>query len=214
MLLEESLWSKGYTLVGGVDEAGRGSLAGPIVASCVVLPAYSSLPGLKDSKLLSRKQREVLFEQVCSLATSVGIGLIGEGIIDMVGINRANYLAFWEAIRGVEMMSSVDFLILDWINLPGLLIPSISTTHAESKSLTVAAASVVAKVTRDQLMTDFYHSEFPHYGFAQHKGYGTKQHLAALEVWGMSPVHRRTFCRRYEEKRKGKPGRSSRLPLD
>lgn len=193
-MVEEELWKRGYTRIGGVDEAGRGPLAGPLVASCVVIPPGFSLPDLRDSKKLSPSRRRKLFERICACALSIGVSIVGEKWIDVLGIQKANLFAFQDAMYRAFLGGSPDFLILDWWKIPSLSIPSLSLSHAEDLSISVASASVVAKVVRDQLMEDFYHPLFPQYGFSSHKGYGTQFHLTQIAVWGLSPCHRKSFC--------------------
>jgi len=199
-MIEEFLWERGYSFIGGVDEAGRGPLAGPLVAACVVLPRYSYLPGVKDSKSLSPSRRKELYREICSSAWTIGIGMVGEKFIDTVGIEKANVLVFQEAIYRASSSYFPDFLILDWVKIPSLLVSSCSLPHAESKSAAVAAASVVAKVFRDEIMENFYQPLFPHFSFSQHKGYGTSLHQKEIEKWGLESCHRLSFCRKY-----GKP---------
>jgi len=196
-MIEEFLWERGYSFIGGVDEAGRGPLAGPLVAACVVLPRYFYLRGVKDSKSLSPSRRKELYQEICSSALAIGIGMVGERFIDTVGIEKANVFVFQEAIRWASFSYFPDFLILDWVKVPSLNFPSCSLPRAESKSETVAAASVVAKVFRDELMENFYQPLFPRYSFSQHKGYGTSIHREEIEKWGLEDCHRRSFCRRY-----------------
>ncbi|MGC8778902.1 MAG: ribonuclease HII [Candidatus Caldatribacteriaceae bacterium] len=193
-MVEEELWRKGYQRIGGVDEAGRGPLAGPLVASCVVVPLGFSLPGLRDSKKLSPLKRRALFEMICSKALSVGVSVVGERWIDLLGIQKANLFALENAVYRAFWHELPDFLIFDWWKVPFISIPSLSLAHAEELSVAVASASVVAKVVRDQIMEDFYHPLFPHYGFSVNKGYGTRFHLAQIETWGLSCCHRRSFC--------------------
>ncbi|MEN3186915.1 MAG: ribonuclease HII [Atribacterota bacterium] len=196
-MVEEELWEKGYTRIGGVDEAGRGPLAGPLVASCVVISPGFSLPDLRDSKKLSPTKRKELFEEICLRAMSIGVSVVGEKWIDVLGIQKANFFAFQDAIRRAFLRESPDFLILDWWKIPALSIPFLSFSHAEDLSVAVASASIVAKVVRDQLMEDFYHPLFPQYGFSSHKGYGTQFHLTQIAIWGLSPYHRKSFCASY-----------------
>ncbi|MDI3542653.1 MAG: ribonuclease [Candidatus Atribacteria bacterium] len=199
-MIEEFLWERGYSFIGGVDEAGRGPLAGPLVAACVVLPRYCYLPGVKDSKSLSPSRRKELYKEICSSTWAIGIGMVGEKFIDAVGIEKANAFVFQEAICRASSSYFPDFLVLDWVKIPYLQTSSLSFARAESKSLAVAAASVVAKVFRDEIMENFYQPLFPHFSFSQHKGYGTSLHRKEIEKWGLESCHRLSFCRKY-----GKP---------
>jgi len=196
-MMEEFLWERGYSSIGGVDEAGRGPLAGPLVAACVVLPRYCYLPGVKDSKSLSPSRREKLYRDICSSSLAIGIGIVGESFIDTVGIDKANVFVFQEAISRASSSRFPEILILDWVKVPFLQIPSLSLPRAESKSLAVAAASVVAKVFRDEILQNFYQPLFPHYSFSQHKGYGTSLHRREIEEWGLESCHRLSFCQKY-----------------
>jgi ribonuclease HII len=193
-MIEEALWKEGYTRIGGVDEAGRGPLAGPLVASCVVVPCGFSLPGLRDSKKLSPAKRRAFFEAICAGALSIGVSVIGERWIDLIGIQKANLFALQDAVYRAFLQQGPDFLIFDWWKVPLTSIPSLSLPHAEDLSIAVASASVVAKVVRDQIMEEFYHPLFPHYGFLENKGYGTRFHLMQIEAWGLSRCHRKSFC--------------------
>ena len=184
----------GYRVIAGIDEAGRGALAGPVVAAAVVLPL--DLPEEKvglidDSKKLTIAQRENAFAEIRNLANSYGVGIVSAERIDELGIVPATKLAMRDALRAVRWR--VDFLLIDAVTNIGIATPSKSIIRGDSKSLSIAAASIMAKVTRDRIMADELESENPGYGFAQHKGYGTAGHLSSLEKLGASPVHRRTF---------------------
>lgn len=184
----------GYSVIAGVDEAGRGALAGPVVAGAVVLP--SDLPQDKvdlidDSKKLSADQRETAFGEIRNNASSFGVGVVEAERIDELGIVPATKLAMREAIRGIRWR--IDFLLIDAVTNIGIATPSESIIRGDAKSLSIAAASIVAKVTRDRIMSGEIETQHPGYGFAQHKGYGTEFHMDALKKLGPSPVHRRTF---------------------
>ncbi|MDH7500143.1 MAG: ribonuclease HII, partial [candidate division NC10 bacterium] len=172
------------------DEAGRGALAGAVVAAAVILPQAAVMEGLADSKKLNANQREVLFAQIQSLALGIGIGIVDEGTIDRINILRASLLAMQEAVSSLSL--SPHFVLVDGNHLPSLSIPALALPKGESHSPSIAAASIVAKVTRDRLMAD-YHCLFPAYDFKKHKGYGTADHLQALRDLGPCPIHRRTF---------------------
>ncbi|MBS1271970.1 MAG: Ribonuclease HII [Candidatus Marinimicrobia bacterium] len=186
---EQHLRQKGYARIAGIDEAGRGPLAGPVVASAVVLNKH--IPeGLTDSKKLSVKKRELLFEQLRESDCDFGIGVVEQSDIDKMNILQATVLAMKKAIGALR--SPPDFLLVDGSYLPEFIHPAQAITKGDSRCLSIAAASIIAKVTRDNLMQQL-DPFFPGYGFAKHKGYGTKQHLEAIEKYGPTPVHRLTF---------------------
>ena len=186
---DDSFRTQGYTPLSGVDEAGRGPLAGPVVASAVVLPSGLRIAGLKDSKKLSPKQREALFLEILSKAEDIGVGIVGHEEIDRINIYRATKQAMITAIE--DLTNTPGILIIDAMELP-LKIKQVSMPRAESISASVAAASIIAKVTRDRLM-DHFHSLYPAYGFNKHKGYATRMHMEMLEKHGPCPIHRRSF---------------------
>ncbi|HSV31311.1 MAG TPA: ribonuclease HII [Atribacteraceae bacterium] len=198
-MLEDELWARGIQRIAGIDEAGRGSLAGPLVAACVVFAGRSDLTLYRDSKKLQPNSRERLFDRIIQKAESVGIGMADERLIDLVGIQRANRHAFREALDRAFSRPAPDYLLLDWLALPGIPIPSMVLSKAESRSFTVAAASIVAKVWRDRIMKEWYHASFPQYGFSAHKGYGTRLHRERISCFGLSDAHRRSFCGKYEK---------------
>jgi len=180
----------GFRRVAGVDEAGRGPLAGPVVAAAVILPAGITLKGVKDSKLLNAETRERLFGEIHARARGVGIGIVGPEAIDTLNIRQATLLAMERAVR--DLPESPDFCIVDGVDEIPINIPQGPMVKGDRRCLSVASASVIAKVTRDRIMLDF-HSRYPGYGFDGNKGYGTKQHREALKKIGPSPVHRKTF---------------------
>lgn len=181
----------GYRLIAGLDEAGRRPLAGPVVAAAVILPARVRLPGVADSKLLTEAVRTRLFEEIRLRAVAVGVGQASEQEIDRLNILDATRLAMSRAL--LQLAAAPDFLLLDAIRLPSVSIPQRPIIKGDQLSLSVAAASIVAKVTRDRLM-DRYHCRYPQYNFCDHKGYGTPEHLHRLTIHGPSPIHRRTFA--------------------
>jgi len=190
---EERLWEAGYKLVAGVDEVGRGPLAGPVVAAAVILSSTSRpawLYQLKDSKKLTARRRESLFASIQRDAVAIGVGIVSAATIDAVGIVKATDLAMCAAVQGLT--PPPDFLLVDGICLPDLPIQGQSIIRGDNLSRSIAAASIVAKVKRDKLMTK-YDSLHPGYGFARHKGYPTAQHLTSLQRYGCSPIHRRSF---------------------
>jgi len=190
---EEALVDKGYQLIAGVDEVGRGPLAGPVVAAAVILPIPFNSPWqnlVKDSKQLSPKSREDLFYCIYEKAISVGIGAISSSMIDQHGIVKATKIAMKLAIE--QLSPGPEFLLIDYLNIPELSLPQNGITHGDTLCFSIACASIIAKVTRDRMMVKM-DKEYPGYGMAQHKGYGTKEHIACLYRLGLSPIHRRSF---------------------
>ena len=181
----------GYRRIAGLDEAGRGPLAGPVVASAVVLPSRCRLIGCDDSKLLSESEREQLYVVIRKRAVSIGIGSATEQEIDRLNILEATRLAMHRALAG--LMPKPDCLLIDAISLPACAIPVRSIIKGDALCMSVAAASIVAKVTRDRLMAE-YHRAYPHYNFLSHKGYGTEEHLLQLATHGPCQIHRRTYA--------------------
>jgi ribonuclease HII len=181
----------GYRRIAGLDEAGRGPLAGPVVASAVVLPSRCRLIGCDDSKLLSESEREQLYMVIRKRAVSIGIGSATEQEIDRLNILEATRLAMHRALAG--LMPKPDCLLIDAISLPSCPIPVRSIIKGDALCMSVAAASIVAKVTRDRLMAE-YHRVYPHYNFLSHKGYGTEEHLQQLATHCPCQIHRRTYA--------------------
>ena len=177
-------------LVCGIDEAGRGPLAGPVVAGAVILPKDCEILGLNDSKQLTEKKREELYDEIQYKAISIGVGITGPKRIDEINILQADYEAMREAISLLSEAPSV--LLNDAVTIPGVNIRQVPIVHGDARSVSIAAASIIAKVTRDRMMADL-DSMYPGYGFAQNKGYGTAAHIAALKKLGPCPIHRRTF---------------------
>ncbi len=182
---------RGYRRIAGLDEAGRGPLAGPVVASAVVLPSRCRLIGCDDSKLLTESEREHLYVAITRRAVSIGIGSATEQEIDRLNILEATRLAMQRALAG--LWPPPDCLLIDAISLPACQIPIRSIVKGDSLCLSVAAASIVAKVTRDRLMAE-YHRRYPRYNFLSHKGYGTEEHLKELATHGPCNIHRRTYA--------------------
>ncbi len=187
---DDALREKGFSIIAGVDEAGRGPLAGPVVAAAVILKAGVKFIGLRDSKKVSQKRREELYDEILFSGADVGIGVIGPEEIDRLNILRATKIAMQLAIENLP--KKPDILIIDSLSLSAVPIKQLSPVKAESKSASVAAASIIAKVVRDRIMLD-YHAQFPNYNFGRHKGYSTKEHLEKLRLYGPSPIHRRSF---------------------
>jgi ribonuclease HII len=191
MLLEERrLWEEGYTLVGGVDEVGRGPLAGPVVASCVILPKGIIIEGVDDSKKLTPAKREELYEIISEKAEAIGLGVIDHKRIDEINIYNATIEAMMQAVSACK--KAPEYLLLDAMHLKELSIPQLPIIGGDGKSQSIAAASIIAKVTRDRMMVQLAEI-YPEYGFEKHKGYCTDEHVEAIRKYGMSPIHRRSF---------------------
>ena len=185
---------QGYRLICGVDEAGRGPLAGPVCAAAVILPPHVEIPGLNDSKKLTDKKRRELFPLICEQAVAYGIAFADEKEIDEINILQATFLAMK---RAVDLLSEKpDYILVDGNKLPEFDTPSQYVIKGDSLSSSIAAASVLAKVTRDDLMLKMA-EEYPDYGFEIHKGYGTKAHYQALTDHGPSPIHRMSFLKKF-----------------
>ncbi len=179
-----------YGLIAGIDEVGRGPLAGPVMAGAVILPKDHPILYLNDSKKLSEKKREELYDVIMKEALAVGIGMASEQRIDEINILNATYEAMREAIG--KLVPGPDVLLNDAVKIPGITIRQVPIIKGDAKSASIAAASIVAKVTRDRLMVQ-YDEIYPGYGFARNKGYGTAEHIAALKEMGPCPIHRRSF---------------------
>ena len=186
---EKELYAQGIDLIAGVDEVGRGPLAGPVVAAAVILPKACKIPGLNDSKKIPKSKHKEIYEAVLQNAIAIGIGIKDNQVIDQVNIYEATKLAMMEAIGQLEPQP--QHLLIDAMKLD-LPIPQTSIIKGDANSLSIAAASIVAKVTRDQMMEEF-DKEYPGYDFAQNAGYGTAKHLAGLDKLGVTPIHRRSF---------------------
>lgn len=186
---EKELYARGIHLIAGVDEVGRGPLAGPVVAAAVILPENCKIPGLNDSKKIPKSKHYAIYQAVLDQALSVGIGIKDNQVIDQVNIYEATKLAMLEAIQ--ELDPQPQHLLIDAMKL-ALPISQTSIIKGDANSLSIAAASIVAKVTRDQMMVA-YDQEYPGYDFAQNAGYGTSNHLEGLEKHGVTPIHRRSF---------------------
>lgn len=187
---EKELYSKGIKLIGGVDEAGRGPLVGPVVAACVILPENYSLPGLTDSKQLSECKREKFYDIIMKDAISVGVGVVDAKTIDKINILEASRLAMKLAIE--DMPIKPEFVLSDAMKLTNIDIPYQDIIHGDALSLSIAAGSVIAKVTRDRMMYEL-DKKYPLYGFAKHKGYPTKAHMENLEKYGVLEEYRFTY---------------------
>ena len=188
--VENDLWEGGFVAIAGVDEVGRGALAGPVVAAAVMLSRDSGLEGVDDSKRLRPRERERLFQQIQRRAAGVGVGVIDASVIDRMNIRRSTLLAMEDAIRQLPRVP--DYVLIDGIDGVTLPITQRALVGGDRLAPSIAAASIIAKVTRDRLMED-YHRQFPEYDFAAHKGYGTAIHLHALRRLGPCSIHRTTF---------------------
>ena len=190
-VFESQALQDGFITIAGVDEAGRGPLAGPVVAAACIIPAGLYIPGINDSKQLSPKQRALLFSELVNNATIIyGVGIVDSQTIDKVNIYQATILAMQQAIDQLSVRP--DMLLVDGMNLPYEGVAKQKIIKGDSKSQSIAAASIIAKETRDALMLE-YDVLWPHYGFARHKGYGTAFHLDALNAWGPCEIHRTSF---------------------
>lgn len=180
-------------LICGVDEAGRGPFAGPVVAGAVILSLDDperEILYLNDSKKLSEKKREMLFDEIMEKAVSVGVGIVEREVIDEINILQATYLAMQKAIAALDPQP--DYILADAVSIPKIAILQEGIVKGDAKSVSIAAGSIIAKVTRDRIMYE-YDKLYPEYGFASHKGYGTKAHIEAIKKYGMLPIHRRSF---------------------
>jgi len=188
---EDYFHKKGRQFVAGLDEAGRGSLAGPVVAAAVILPEYFFIPEVKDSKKLTPKKRIEIYPKIFNKAIDVGIGIVGAAIIDKINIAQATFLAMKRAIN--HLANKPDGLLVDGFEIPKINTPQLALIKGEDKSISIAAASIVAKVYRDNLMI-LLDQEFPHYNFKKNKGYGTKEHFQALRKYQATKIHRKSFA--------------------
>lgn len=183
-----------YSYICGIDEAGRGPLAGPVVAGAVILPKGKRILYVNDSKKLSEKKRNELFDVIKEEALSYGIGIVSTEKIDEINILQATYEAMRQAVSQLSVQP--DILLNDAVTIPGIDVRQIPIIKGDAKSLTIASASILAKVTRDRMMIE-YDSLYPEYGFAKHKGYGTKAHIEAIKEYGACPIHRKTFIKNF-----------------
>lgn len=183
-----------YSLICGIDEAGRGPLAGPVVAGAVILPKDCEILYLNDSKKLSPSKREALYEEIMEKAEAVGVGMASPARIDEINILQATYEAMREAVDNLGV--TPELLLNDAVTIPDVSIPQVPIIKGDAKSVSIAAASIIAKVTRDRLMVQ-YDEILPGYGFARHKGYGSKDHIEAIRRLGPTPIHRQTFIKNF-----------------
>ena len=206
--IEEELYKKGTTSIAGIDEAGRGPLAGPVVVACVVMPRDSMIEGVNDSKKVSEKKREKLYEEITNEALGYGVGIISQEEIDKINILNATKEGLTLAIKNLEKdlqeknraFQKPEIILVDALTkIDTDHIPYRSIIKGDSKSYSIAAASIIAKVTRDRIMRE-WDEVYPVYGFEKHKGYGTAAHIAAIKEYGLCPLHRRSFVKNIVEK--------------
>lgn len=183
-----------FSSIAGIDEAGRGPLAGPVVAGAVILPRDCNILYLNDSKQISAKKRDALYEEIRDKALAYGVGIVSPERIDEINILQATYEAMHQAIGNMDL--SPDLLLVDAVTIPNIAVRQIGIVKGDAKSVSIAAASILAKVTRDRIMVE-YGEEYPEYGFSQHKGYGSKAHVEAIRKYGPCPIHRRTFIKNF-----------------
>ena len=188
---ENELRKKGFNTICGIDEAGRGPLAGPVVVACVIMPADSMIEGVNDSKKISEKKREKLYDQILEEAISYGVGIVGQDEIDEINILNATKKGLTMSLQ--ELTVKPDLIIVDaLIQIDTLGITYESIIKGDAKCYSIAAASIIAKVTRDRIMRE-WDKVYPEYGFEKHKGYGTAAHIAAIKEYGLCPIHRKSF---------------------
>lgn len=197
--LEERCYAAGYTAVCGADEAGAGPLAGPVYAAAVILPRGLLIPGLNDSKKLTEKKREALYPLICEQAVAWAVASVSEQEIDELNILRARMLAMDRAIRALSVPA--DFALIDGNRAEGIACPHETVVEGDARSASIAAASILAKVSRDRYVTEVLDPQYPEYAFAKHKGYGTKLHYEMLDRFGPCPAHRRSFLKKWEARR-------------
>ena len=202
---EYELYGRGVYFIAGIDEVGRGPLAGPVTAAAVVLPADFSVPGVDDSKKLTAKKREALFDAIVEQSLAYGIGMIDNQVIDEINILEATKIAMKDAVCEADghlrqkQGVSIEHLLIDAVTLKDVGIPQTNIIKGDTLSVSIAAASIIAKVTRDRLMCE-YHEMYPHYGFDRNKGYGTKAHYEGIFKYGICDIHRKSFLRRLSER--------------
>lgn len=192
--IEDKLYSEGYNFVCGVDEAGRGPLCGPVVAAAVILPKDEYIEGVNDSKKLTEKKREKLYDDIMMKAVAVSIGISDVDVIEKVNILNATKLAMKQAIEKLSIKP--DYVLIDGNKMIDINIKAETVVSGDAKSESIAAASIIAKVTRDRMLIEF-DKKYPEYGFAKHKGYGTKSHIEAIQKYGLTDIHRPSFCKKF-----------------
>ncbi|MCI8562602.1 MAG: ribonuclease HII [Lachnospiraceae bacterium] len=194
MRVFEKKYSPQYLQICGIDEAGRGPLAGPVVAGACILPENAQILYLNDSKKLSAKKRELLYDEICEKAVAYSIGIASPQRIDEINILQATYEAMQQAIAGLHV--TPDLLLVDAVRIPNVPMKQVGIVQGDARSVSIAAASILAKVTRDRMMLEL-DSAYPEYGFAKHKGYGSAMHIQAIKEYGPSPIHRKTFIKNF-----------------
>ena len=193
-IIENELHQKGFKNICGIDEAGRGPLAGPVVVAGVIMPADSMIEGVNDSKKVSEKKREALYDIIIKEAISYSVAIIGQDVIDEINILQATYEAMRQAISMLEPQPTL--LLNDAVNIPGVPMKQVSIIKGDAKSISIGAASIIAKVTRDAMMVE-YDKIYPEYDFASNKGYGSAKHIEALKKYGPCPIHRKSFIHNF-----------------
>lgn len=191
-MFEQECYSQGYELVAGIDEVGRGPLAGPVVSAAVILPKDCNILFINDSKKLSIKKREKLYHQIKEEALDIGIGIVDANVIDEINIYQATKVSMALAVKDLRIKP--DFLLIDAMKCDNIPISQLPINKGDSKSLSIAAASIIAKVTRDEMMNE-YHKELPYYAFDKNKGYGTLEHREGISKRGITNIHRQTFLK-------------------
>lgn len=193
---EKQLYAEGVTAVAGVDEVGRGPLAGPVLAACVVLPENWDIPGLDDSKKLSEKKRNEMFDIISDRALAIGIGIADNNTIDEINILNATKQAMRQAVSQAQtsLGAAIGHILVDAVTIDGIDNPQTPIIKGDAKSISIAAASIIAKVTRDNMMKE-YAVTYPGYAFESNKGYGTKAHYQGIHEHGITPIHRKTFLK-------------------
>lgn len=189
---EKELYQQGYQAIAGIDEVGRGPLAGPVVTACVILPKNCKIKHLNDSKKIPKNHHEEIYQEILARALGIGIGIVDNNVIDQINIYEATKVGMLQAIKQLKgEVTKPDYLLIDAMHLE-TSIPQQSLIKGDANSLSIAAASIVAKVTRDRMMAD-YANDYPGYAFEKNVGYGTKEHLEGLKKYGITPIHRKTF---------------------
>ena len=194
MRVFEKKYSSQYLQICGIDEAGRGPLAGPVVAGACILPGNAQILYLNDSKKQRAKKRELLYDEICEKAVAYSIGIASPQRIDEINILQATYEAMQQAIAGLHV--TPDLLLVDAVRIPNVPMKQVGIVQGDARSVSIAAASILAKVTRDRMMLEL-DSAYPEYGFAKHKGYGSAMHIQAIKEYGPSPIHRKTFIKNF-----------------
>lgn len=191
---EEAAYADGVNIIGGIDEAGRGPLAGPVVAACVILPRDAFIKGLNDSKKLTAAKRELLYDEILEKAVALSTGIVDEKCIDEINILNATKKAMKMAIDTIKPVP--ELLLIDAVKLPDVPVRQMPIIKGDALSVSIAAASIIAKVTRDRMIEEL-DTLYPEYGFKQHKGYGTEEHINAIKKFGICPIHRISFTKNF-----------------